>query len=109
MDFSLNCLLVGDDLDRIFTVKIPKTDNVSILKDLIHRKIRILNHVGPRYLDLWAVNLDPHGLTQETVNHHAIDKDRRLTALTKLSSISIFNNVPNEYFLHILAKAPGTS
>jgi crinkler effector protein len=35
MSLSLNCLVLGDDLEKMFTVKIPKTENVSILKDWI--------------------------------------------------------------------------
>jgi len=35
MDFLLNCFVLGDKEDNVFTVKIPKTDNVNILKKLI--------------------------------------------------------------------------
>ena len=56
--FSLNCFVVGDDPDRMFTVKIPKTENVSILKDLIkEKKAPHLNHVAASDLDLWKVDV----------------------------------------------------
>ena len=32
---SLNCLVLGDDLEKIFTVEIQETKNVSILKKVI--------------------------------------------------------------------------
>ena len=57
--FSLNCFVVGDDPDRIFTVKVPRADNVSILKDLIkEKKAHYLNHIAASDLDLWKVDID---------------------------------------------------
>ena len=54
---SLNCFILGDDLDRTFTVEIPKTKNVSILKDLIKKKkAPHLDHVAASDLDLWQVS-----------------------------------------------------
>ena len=54
---SLNCFVVGDDPDRMFTVEIEKTKNVSILKDLIkEKKAPHLNHVAASDLDLWKVD-----------------------------------------------------
>jgi len=38
MSLSLNCLVLGDDLDEAFTVKIPKNKNISNLRDLIKEK-----------------------------------------------------------------------
>jgi hypothetical protein len=37
-DFLLNCFVLGDEEDNVLTVKIPKTDNVSILKDEVKKK-----------------------------------------------------------------------
>ena len=51
---SLNCFLIGDDPDRMFTVKIPKTDNVSILKSSIKKeKASRLKDIDASDLDLW--------------------------------------------------------
>ena len=56
--FSLNCFVVGDDPDRMFTVKISKNKNVSILKSLIKKeKAPHLNHVAASDLDLWKVDV----------------------------------------------------
>ena len=42
----------------MFTVKVPKTDNVSILKDFIkEEKAPHLNHVAASDLDLWKVDV----------------------------------------------------
>ena len=36
--FSLNCLVEGDNVDKMFTVEVLKTKNISILKELIKEK-----------------------------------------------------------------------
>jgi hypothetical protein len=55
---SLNCLLVNDDSTQVFTVKIPKPDNISILKKLIkEEKARLLAHLDASDLILWKVRL----------------------------------------------------
>ena len=49
--------MLGDDPDRMFTVKIPKNENVSILKDLIKEKNpSSLGNVDVKNLDLWQVS-----------------------------------------------------
>ena len=54
---SLNCFLLGDDPDRMFTVKVPKTKNVSILKSLIKKeKASRLKDVDASDLDLWKAD-----------------------------------------------------
>ena len=106
MALSLNCFLVGDDLDRTFTVKIEKTENLNILKRLIkEEKAPTLNHIAASDLDLWAAGFEMDALTEELLNN-ALHK-RKLSTTTKLSSI--FKNVVNDDFLHIIVKAPGTS
>ena len=54
---SLNCFVLGDDPDRMFTVEIPKTKNVSILKKLIKdEKAAHLEQIDASDLDLWQVS-----------------------------------------------------
>ena len=51
---SLNCFVLGDDPDRMFTVEIPNNKNVSILKSSIKKeKAPHLDHVAASDLDLW--------------------------------------------------------
>jgi hypothetical protein len=53
---TVSQLLLGDDPDNVFTVKLPKTDNVSILKDLIkEKKARLLARVDASDLKLFQV------------------------------------------------------
>jgi hypothetical protein len=62
-DFLLNCFVLGDKENNVFTVKVPKTDNVSILKKLIkEEKAHRLCHVDASDLELWEVSfpIDDH-------------------------------------------------
>jgi len=57
MSLSLNCLVIGDDPDRAFTVEIPRIENVSTLKKLIkQKKAPHLDRVAASDLDLWQVS-----------------------------------------------------
>jgi hypothetical protein len=105
MSLSLNCLVFGDEEDKIFTVKIPKTENVSILKDRIkEKKASLFNHVDASDLDLWKVDLRELGPGPVRVN---LDSCPKLSPRKKLSSV--FNDTLDDQSLHIIVKASGTS
>jgi hypothetical protein len=54
---SLNCFILGDDPNQMFTVKIPKNKNISILKGLIKEKNTChFEHVDASDLELWQVS-----------------------------------------------------
>jgi hypothetical protein len=54
----LNCLILGDELKRWFTVKIEETENVSILKKLIKKKkAPHFDHFAASDLDLFQVSI----------------------------------------------------
>jgi len=57
--FSLNCLLLNDDSkQQVFTVKIPESENVSTLKELIkEKKAHRLADLNASDLILWKVKL----------------------------------------------------
>ena len=101
-DFLLNCFVLGDKEDSVFTVKIPKTDNVSILKKLIkEEKAPHLNHVAASDLELWEVSFP--------IDNHASKKSQTeppLRVNKRLSSL--WDGDPSDDDLHILVKAPGT-
>ena len=107
MSLSLNCLIHGEVQEKMFTVKILETENVSILKDLIkEKKARHLNHVDATDLDLWKVDLRLDDLGAEPV-HVNLGTYPKLPARRKLSSL--FNDIMDDELLHIIAKAPGMS
>jgi hypothetical protein len=101
MSLSLNCLVVGDDTHRMFTVKIPKTEDISILKDLIKEKITPrLNHVAAADLDLRQVSFPMDDL----LNIKFAGYPRLSPPSKKLTTF--FSDVADDC-LHVIAKAPG--
>jgi len=53
---SLNCYVLRDHSGNVFTLKISRTDNVTILKDLIKKKkAQLLAPVDLSDLDLFQV------------------------------------------------------
>ena len=107
MSLPLNCLVVGDVPDRIFTVKIPKTENVSILKKLIkEEKAPHLDHVAASDLDLWQVSFPIDDLETELGNINLSRYPKLSPPSKKLTTF--FTDAADEC-LHVIAKVPGTS
>ena len=101
MDFLLNCFVLGDKEDNVFTVKIPKTDNVSILKKLIKEENpHALGHVDAKDLELWEVSFP--------IDNHASKKSQTEPPLKPNKRLSsLWHGNPLDDDLHILVKAPG--
>jgi Crinkler effector protein N-terminal domain len=60
---SLNCFILGNDLNWTFTVEILKAKNVSILKDLIKEKNpSSFGNVDARNISLWQVSFSINNL-----------------------------------------------
>jgi Crinkler effector protein N-terminal domain len=107
MSLSLNCLVVGDDPDRTFTVEIPKNKNVSILKDLIkEKKAHHFNHVDASDLDLWLVFFPIDDLETELGNINLVSYPKLSPPSKRLSTF--FTDAADDC-LHVIAKVPGTS
>ena len=105
---SLNCFVLGDDVQNVFTVEIEKTENVSILKDRIkEKKSPHFDHVAASDLDLWIVDLRLDDLGAEPVHVDDLDTSSKLSARRKLSTL--FSGIVDDECLHIIAKAPGMS
>jgi hypothetical protein len=93
---SLNCFILGDQLNQTFTVEVPKTKNISILKDLIkEKKAPDLDHVSASKLILSEAP-QPDG-SLNTADRTPLDP---LLPLSKL-----FPRV-EENRLHIIVQAP---
>jgi hypothetical protein len=108
MSLSLNCLVLGDEPERMFTVKIPKTDNVSILKKLINEKnSNSFGNIDSKNIDLWKVDLHIDELGEEPV-HINLDTYTKLSP-PRLKLSSVFEGTVDDEHLHVIAKAPGTS
>ena len=107
-NLSLNCLVLGDDPEKMFTVEIENTKYVSILKDRIKDKnSSSFSNVDSKNIDLWMVDLKMDGLGVEPV-HVNLDNYTKLSPPRKKLSF-FFNNIVDDEHLHIIAKAPGTS
>ena len=102
MDFLLNCFVLGDKEDNVFTVEISKNKNVSILKDEVKKKkAPHLNHVAASDLELWEVSFP--------IDDHASKKSQTGPPLRPNKRLfSLWHGNPSDDDLHILVKAPGT-
>jgi len=97
---SLNCFVLGDDEDQVFTVEIETNKNVSILKDLIkEKKAPHLNHVAASDLELWNVSFPIDNLSSEEPSTVA----PKLRSNRKL--LSFADDLLDDH-VHILVKAP---
>ena len=101
---SLNCLVLGDDLKKVFTVKIDKTENVSILKKLIkEEKASRLKHVDASDLELWSVSIP----TDDNADVERLKKHiNNLEPLKPLLPLSVMFPCVEKSHLHILVQAP---
>src|SRR6266550_5006445 len=96
---SINCFVLGSS--EVFTVKIPKTENISILKDLIKEKQSPrLNHVVASELTAWKVSLPADTISPELT----VDGVKALRSVEKISSI--FGEALVDEHVHILVQAP---
>ena len=100
-DFLLNCFVLGDDEDKVFTVEIARDKNVSILKDEIKKKNpHTLDKVDAKDLDLWKVCLpidDP--ASKRPRDECPLKVNKRM--------FSLWESEPSDDDLHILVRAPG--
>ena len=97
-ELSLNCFVLGDDPLNVFPVKIPRTENIGNLKDLIKH---CLGHVTALELIVWKVSLPEDAIMPElTVGKEC----QKLHSLQKISSI--FREALADEHVHILVQVP---
>ena len=101
-ELSINCFLLGDDSSNVFRVKIPRTENVRILRDLIKEKqSRRLNHVEASELTVWKVSLPVDAISPELT----VDDVQELQELHFVKKISlIFGEALVDEHVHILVQ-----
>jgi len=99
---SLNCFVLDDDQEKMFTVKVLKTDNVSILKKLIkEEKAPHLDYLAASDLRLWKVSIPVDDFNTERLKEN--------TSLEPLKAfLPLLRAFPHveENHLHVLVKAP---
>jgi hypothetical protein len=98
---SLNCFVLGDDLLKVFTVEILKTDNVSLLRDVIKEKQSPrLNHVDASKLILSQVSLPVNGDLDKSLNNVDLAPLEPLLPLSQVFPLVEVN------CLHVVVQAP---
>ena len=104
---SLNCLIHGEVPEKMFTVEVEKTKNISILKERIkEKKASRLEHVDASELNLWMVDRHLNELGAEPA-HVNLDAYSKLSPPNKKLSF-FFNYIMDDDHLHIIAETPGT-
>ncbi|KIL56169.1 hypothetical protein M378DRAFT_201035 [Amanita muscaria Koide BX008] len=105
-ELSINCFVLGGDSSEVFTVEIPKTKNVSILKRRIkEEQSPRLNHVAASDLIAWKVSLPVDIITPElTVDDIETCQKAQLHSVKKVSSI--FGETLVDEHVHILVQVP---
>ena len=103
MALSLNCYLLGDDPDQIFTVKVSETDNVSTLKDLIKEKNAFaLKDVDAKVLKIWRVDLAIPNL-KKSLDEITFDDTNSLSPVDVLSDVFL---APTRKHVHVIIESP---
>ena len=103
LSLALNCFLVGDDPNQIFTVEIPKNQNVSIFKDLIKKK------KFPQYIQIIASNLKiwrvdlPIPDFLESLEKIKLDDTNSLSPVDVLSEVFL---APDRKRVHVIIERP---
>jgi hypothetical protein len=100
---QLNCWVFGDDVSRVFPVKITNTESVGTLKKAIkEEKKPAFDHVTADSLALWKVSFPVnHSLQQNLANLDLTDE----TSLSFVDDLfDLFSNVPPSKHLHIVVK-----
>ena len=99
--FSVNCLIVGDDRKKVFTVEVAKDKNVSILKDEIKKKkAPHLNHIAASDLELSRTSLTVNDKLKEVVKTTPFQPLDPVEPL-----LSLFQTL-EERHLHVVVRAP---
>jgi hypothetical protein len=111
----INCYVVENDNvvlsdachNNVFTVKIPDSENISALKDLIKGyKKPVLDHIPAYKLSLWKVPIPVDVHCKKTVADLELVTENILSALESLSRL--FPTKLNKNLLHIIVRSPPT-
>ncbi|KAG9310575.1 hypothetical protein JVU11DRAFT_9130 [Chiua virens] len=105
-DLALNCWVRGREIDRIFTVKIPRTETVAALKEAIKNMNSVtFRDIDAYELDLYRVCLPYDDRLGETLQKFAFDREACLAPVGVLSNI--FRDPPAEH-VHVVIEPPQT-
>jgi len=102
-EFRLNCWVLGDDPDDVFTAKVQSEETVGHLKDVIMSKNPRFYGFPASSLALWKVDF-PIDLTlrQRLSNVNLVDEE----VLFPLELSEVFTDPPLRDNLHIIVRSP---
>jgi hypothetical protein len=113
---SLNCFVLGDDLNKVFTLEVEKTKNVSILKDRIKEKnSNSFGNVDSKNIELWKFDLPLDDDTKEMLkninNLESLKSAREFGEELEpmVSVLTVFPDQPPLDRLHIVVRKPDIS
>jgi Crinkler effector protein N-terminal domain len=100
---SLNCWVIDDSPEEIFTIEILRTKNVSILKEIIKEKnANSFGNFDSKQLDLRKVCLPLDNL--DTISSLKLENTTKLSPPTR--KLSEFFDEAVDEGLHIIVKRP---
>jgi hypothetical protein len=100
---ELNCLIIGDSCNNIFTVKIAKTESISALKEVIkEKKKNAFEHVDADTLIVWQVSILGDISFEQNLGEINLSDESSLGPMQKLSRL--FSEPPIQTHLHIVVK-----
>jgi hypothetical protein len=116
----LNCWVLDESLsadddpkDRVFSIEIDDTKNVSALKDMVHHyQALVFTRFSPNELDLYKIsiaadaNLGDRIRTILPIRH---DPENGVKKLSPLELLSVeFAEMPDHMNLHVIVRTPAT-
>ncbi|OJA11316.1 hypothetical protein AZE42_08597 [Rhizopogon vesiculosus] len=86
-NYTLNCIVFGEDPGEIFLIKVASTETVHTLKEMIKdATMPTFRDVAVMYLKLWEVeNMLPDDALQDNLKHHLEKKP--LSPIARLQKI----------------------
>jgi hypothetical protein len=104
-DLEINCFVQGDDPRNVSTVVIPKTKNVSALRQAIRKeKEHAFKGFDADTLVLWKVSIPSDSLVEQDPRIIDLDENQSLVPMNRLSKV--FSDAPEKDHIHIVVRAP---
>ncbi|RUP45521.1 hypothetical protein BC936DRAFT_148064 [Jimgerdemannia flammicorona] len=100
-DIKLNCLTFGDPVDRIFPVKVAKTETVGVLRKLLKKeKDPFFNNIPADGLLLWLVSLPANDNALKNLS-----LENKLNPVDEIGEV-IGDTSLNKKYVHIIVQLP---
>ncbi|KAI9445411.1 hypothetical protein H4582DRAFT_920285 [Lactarius indigo] len=102
---ELNCLILGEDRDHIFSLKILSSECVGTLEEAIKDKNNnTFQHVDVDGLELWDVSIAVDDYFEEKISNLELESSKRLLPVRKLSLV--FSDPLEDEHLHVVVRPP---